>query len=291
MDVDDNDRHHGKADKTTMATLTKAIHISKTTVNSLSKLFSTLSLNNNFNLLAQTIYIKRLPPTLSLTQSSFIHTTAFCNDLKEFFEPEENWGKANITSGRAWAAQDLRNKSNEDLHKLWYVLLKERNMLLTMEEIYKEEGYKIPSPERLTKVEIGMNNIEKVVRERNKAYHYLETGTSGERPGKVMNSVIGLKTYHRMQQYTIPKHLNATWHQTYKYGYGSKAVAKFRKLYFEKMWNTKRKSINRQKHHALTALRIFPNVDLDTLAKQFPAVDIKKLRNHRKAQSHSVPEL
>ena len=64
----------------------------------------------------------------------------------------------------------LRLKSNGDLHKLWFVLLKERNMLMTMEEAYKEAVEKFPNPERLDKVEESMDNIESVVRERNRAY-------------------------------------------------------------------------------------------------------------------------
>lgn len=42
-----------------------------------------------------------------------------------------------------------------------------------------------------------MNNIEVVVRERNKAYHLLETGTDGERPARVEANILGMRYLYR----------------------------------------------------------------------------------------------
>lgn len=126
-----------------------------------------------------------------------IHSTLPRYDLMEFFDDKKNWGANEVRCGRSWTKDELRIKSNSDLHKLWYVLIKERNMLLTMEHECNEEYELFPSPERLDKVKESMENLETVVRERNKAYYMLETGTDGERPASMQTGRLGLRYLYR----------------------------------------------------------------------------------------------
>lgn len=72
-----------------------------------------------------------------------------------------------------------------------FVLLKERNMLLTMKAAYEKRGLHFPNPEREDSVKESMTRLENVVHERNDAFMRLETGDSASPRTKRVTSPIG----------------------------------------------------------------------------------------------------
>eukprot|EP01128_Nolandella_sp_AFSM9_P006574 TRINITY_DN3418_c0_g1_i1.p1 TRINITY_DN3418_c0_g1~~TRINITY_DN3418_c0_g1_i1.p1 ORF type:complete len:177 (+),score=50.25 TRINITY_DN3418_c0_g1_i1:214-744(+) len=87
--------------------------------------------------------------------------------IEEFYEAP---GKDNEhpQTGRPWRTDELRLKSFSDLHKLWFVLLKERNVLMTQREEARidRDKAKFPVPYRLKKVKLSMSRIKVVLSER-----------------------------------------------------------------------------------------------------------------------------
>jgi large subunit ribosomal protein L47 len=72
-------------------------------------------------------------------------------------------------SGRPWKIEELRIKSDEDLHKLWYVLLKEKLALRSDYYFNSQNNYNLGSGIKVhaKKVKVSMARLRSVVDERN----------------------------------------------------------------------------------------------------------------------------
>ncbi|KAF9509885.1 hypothetical protein BS47DRAFT_1348720 [Hydnum rufescens UP504] len=80
----------------------------------------------------------------------------------------------NDQSGRAWLASELRHKSFRDLHTLWYVLARERNLLatqmLTARRLGLDPKQSISGPKKDVMCRKSMARIKQVLNERRLAY-------------------------------------------------------------------------------------------------------------------------
>ncbi|VEL12250.1 unnamed protein product [Protopolystoma xenopodis] len=126
----------------------------------------------------QPLLFFKLNPLLStFVPRSLYGTSNKGYNLLKFFELPKFSGEISVHAGRPWRKDELRLKSSQELHKLWYILLRELNMLMTMDTEHERRVERMPSGERLEKVEESMENLLDVVGERNKSIHELEHGS------------------------------------------------------------------------------------------------------------------
>ncbi|KAL7565015.1 hypothetical protein ACA910_020727 [Epithemia clementina (nom. ined.)] len=96
-------------------------------------------------------------------------TTPTCMPLDEFRDPVPRAQRQQEIVGRPWSVKELRRKNYDDLHKLWIVLYKEKNMLLTELQISRRKQIIFPQKERFIKVRRSMKAIKTVLGERKRA--------------------------------------------------------------------------------------------------------------------------
>ena len=111
-------------------------------------------------------YQRRGYSSTTLMSSSMPTTSTHRNPLDQFRDTVDRQTRMSEKVGRSWSAKELRRKSYDDLHKLWYVLYKERNMLLTEQQLSRRRQLIFPQPERLYKVQKSMGAIRQVLGER-----------------------------------------------------------------------------------------------------------------------------
>ncbi|KAJ3410770.1 54S ribosomal protein L4 mitochondrial [Chytridiales sp. JEL 0842] len=105
-----------------------------------------------------------------------------------------------MKTGRAWTCAELRTKSFEDLHKLWWVCIKEQNKLISQKDEAKRFKLLFPQQQkvRLSQVRQTMSNIKLVLWERKIAYQ--QSQAIFEREVKRLELIQEIKEYTRQQQ-------------------------------------------------------------------------------------------
>jgi len=81
-------------------------------------------------------------------------------------DPAGPLSKGSGFAGRGWSASELRLATTEDLQKLWYVLLKERNSLFAEQKLYDRANAIMLAPHRFELVRKSMARIKLVIGER-----------------------------------------------------------------------------------------------------------------------------
>lgn len=97
--------------------------------------------------------------------------------IEQFLDAEATAGARR--TGRAWRISELRLKSFDDLHRLWFILLKERNVLLTERAWCKSNGrYWTNGNSNMAKVQVSMARLKTVVGERLRAAKLRRTASA-----------------------------------------------------------------------------------------------------------------
>lgn len=191
-------------------------------------------------------------------QCASFHSSAARRGLEEFFDETKNWGESTVKSGDLWTIDQLRCKSSDDLHKLWYVLLKEKNMLQTLEQESKRQRTAMPSPERLYKVTKSMENLDRVVREREDALRLLQTGQEKARPGEWRKDCFGETTWNKFKEWPIPWYMNRR-HKAKKF-FALPYVDHYLRLKKEKELRTKARERNAARDRQTKLEKKFPHI-------------------------------
>ncbi|EGF76766.1 hypothetical protein BATDEDRAFT_28225 [Batrachochytrium dendrobatidis JAM81] len=110
-------------------------------------------------------------PTIVHPTRSFSFTPTVLG-LEDFFDSSKGWvwNEKELPTGRAWLAAELRNKSFDDLHSLWWVCCKEKNKLYSQQMEARRFDIFFPHKDRIQQVKLTMSRLKLVIWERREAW-------------------------------------------------------------------------------------------------------------------------
>ncbi|TVK90631.1 39S ribosomal protein L47, mitochondrial [Bagarius yarrelli] len=136
-----------------------------------------------------------------------------------------------------------------------YVLLKEKNMLNTIEQEAKRKCVPMPSPERVKKVFRSMKRLDSVVKEREDALRLLQTGQEKGRPGEWRRNIFGKTFWYRFREHPVPWYMNKIYKR--KRFYTPSFVAPYTRLSLEKHLKSKTRRERKEKQKQKKLQEVF----------------------------------
>ena len=115
-------------------------------------------------------YFRKGAPTITSAKGRMKELAMYAQaanpkDINAFSAMNDDMRK-DAKNGRAWRAEELRLKGHDDLHKLWYVMLKEKNKLKSDFLMSKQLGQMYFGRNDLKKVKLSMARLLTIVNER-----------------------------------------------------------------------------------------------------------------------------
>lgn len=140
----------------------------------ISRRFDMMSLFRDLSRLIRSPTAQHFPVCSATSGKVFvcakIHQSRILMGLDEFFENGQSLPPFDPATrqvyGRAWSADELRRKSFDDLHRLWWVLIKERNLLATQAAEARRMGQRWFGNHRVHKCGLSMARIKTILTER-----------------------------------------------------------------------------------------------------------------------------
>ncbi|RKP03997.1 hypothetical protein CXG81DRAFT_6255, partial [Caulochytrium protostelioides] len=113
-----------------------------------------------------------LAPSTPLLATRAFSSSRGALSLMTFFDSSKGWEwlPTSFPTGRPWSPSDLRTKSFEDLHALWWTCLREQNKLASQQAEARRFRLLFPHAERIVAVRATMRHIKTVLWERRRAY-------------------------------------------------------------------------------------------------------------------------
>lgn len=107
--------------------------------------------------------------------------------MSTMYETVESANKPSTKMGRSWKSYELRRKSFKDLHTLWYIVLRERNLLATQAAEGRRQGIfesYLDIREKDARCRKTIARIKQVLMERKLAYEEAHTIVNSNHPEK-----------------------------------------------------------------------------------------------------------